>query len=261
MTENYIILEHWPNFINGLKILWNKSFVDASYWDPSVSTTFYVIDRNTNKWIATYTTPPFFCFHNINAFEENENIIIDLISYPNSNVVTELNLQKLIDGQVQPPPDSSISRFTLERVTSSHKDIEKIAKLEIMHKGAIELPRINPRFDFKNYRYSYGIGHLFYKEQQPILKKFDNVEKKVITWSQQGCIPAEPIFVPDPNGTKEDDGVILSIILDIEKKNSFLVILDAKDLKELGRATVPQVVPFGFHGNFFGENGTENSYY
>ncbi len=32
-------------------------------------------------------------------------------------------------------------------------------------------------------------------------------------WEQPGLYPSEPIFVPSPNATKEDEGVILSVVI------------------------------------------------
>ena len=32
--------------------------------------------------------------------------------------------------------------------------------------------------------------------------------------------------------------------------NSFLLVLDARDLSELARAEAPHHIPFGFHGQF-----------
>ena len=32
-------------------------------------------------------------------------------------------------------------------------------------------------------------------------------------WEEEGTYPGEPIFVPRPGGTKEDDGVLLSVVL------------------------------------------------
>ena len=60
---------------------------------------------------------------------------------------------------------------------------------------------------------------------------------------------------------QKDDGVLLSIVLDKRKKTSFLLVLNAQDMKELARVEAPQVVPFGFHGNFFGEKDVESSFY
>ncbi|HRF94038.1 MAG TPA: carotenoid oxygenase family protein, partial [Aggregatilineales bacterium] len=66
-----------------------------------------------------------------------------------------------------------------------------------------------------------------------------------------GCYPSEPVFVPAPNAQSEDDGVLLVVVLDSQKGNSFMLALDAHTMTELGRATVPQHIPFGFHGSFF----------
>ena len=45
--------------------------------------------------------------------------------------------------------------------------------------------------------------------------------------------------------------MLLSVVLDIAKGRSFLLVLDAASLKELARAEAPHAIPFHFHGNFF----------
>ena len=32
-------------------------------------------------------------------------------------------------------------------------------------------------------------------------------------WQEEGTYPGEPIFVPRPGATREDDGVLLSVVL------------------------------------------------
>ena len=70
------------------------------------------------------------------------------------------------------------------------------------------------------------------------------------TWSEEGCFPGEPVFVAAPDADGEDEGVLLSVVLDGRKGNSFLLVLDARSLDELARAEVPHHIPFGFHGQF-----------
>ncbi len=50
----------------------------------------------------------------------------------------------------------------------------------------------------------------------------------------------------------EDDGVILSVVLDPNSGQSFLLILDSKSFKEIARALVPHHIPFGIHGQYYG---------
>ena len=114
-----------------------------------------------------------------------------------------------------------------------------------------ELPRINPKYIGKPYRYVYvnrgQPGRLF-----DVLLKLDVESKEqVAIWEQPCTSPSEPVFVPNPNGSREDDGVVLSVILDQRAKKSFLVVLDGMTFKELARANLPIHIPLSFHGNFY----------
>ena len=54
-----------------------------------------------------------------------------------------------------------------------------------------------------------------------------------------------------PGGSAEDDGVLLSVVLDGAHGTSFLLALDAATLDEVARADVPHHIPFSFHGQFY----------
>jgi carotenoid cleavage dioxygenase-like enzyme len=58
--------------------------------------------------------------------------------------------------------------------------------------------------------------------------------------------------VAAPDAREEDDGVVLSVVLDAIAQRSYLLVLDAGSFEELARAEAPQRIPFGFHGQFFG---------
>ena len=58
------------------------------------------------------------------------------------------------------------------------------------------------------------------------------------------------MFVAAPGAAGEDEGVLLSVVLDAPRETSFLLVLDATDLGEIARARVPHAIPFGFHGQF-----------
>lgn len=44
---------------------------------------------------------------------------------------------------------------------------------------------------------------------------------------------------------------VLSVVLNAQKGNSFLLVLDAHTFEEIGRAEVPHSIPFGLHGQYF----------
>ena len=80
--------------------------------------------------------------------------------------------------------------------------------------------------------------------------KADVVDRRSTSGPSEGCFPGEPVFVAAPEAEAEDEGVLLSVVLDGGRGNSFLLVLDARTLEEVARAEVPHHIPFGFHGQF-----------
>jgi len=70
-----------------------------------------------------------------------------------------------------------------------------------------------------------------------------------------GRTTGEAIFAPDPEGSAEDDGWLLSYVYDAATDRSDVVILDAHDPSQGPVATVhlPRRAPFGFHGSWLAE--------
>ena len=84
-----------------------------------------------------------------------------------------------------------------------------------------------------------------------VLDKTEIYEMKYVgTENNNHQLPSEPVFVERPNPTSEDDGVLLVMVL--SDQMDFLSILDARDLKELARAELPEDIrgAFTFHGFF-----------
>jgi carotenoid cleavage dioxygenase-like enzyme len=83
--------------------------------------------------------------------------------------------------------------------------------------------------------------------------KIDARDGSMTRWSVAGAYPGEPVFVPRPGGTDEDDGAVLSVVLDARAATSYLLVLDARTFEERARAIAPHHIPFGFHGMFRAE--------
>jgi carotenoid cleavage dioxygenase-like enzyme len=113
----------------------------------------------------------------------------------------------------------------------------------------LELPRIDyRRRNTQDYRFAYFTGMA--GSWLDRLVKVDVGQGEVASWAEDGCYPGEPIFVREPGSEGEDDGVILSVVLDTRAGRSFLLVLDARSFGELARAEAPHHIPFGFHGQY-----------
>ena len=105
-----------------------------------------------------------------------------------------------------------------------------------------EFPSVHPNWVGKEHRYLYMSVCQNPTENGPLqaVIKLDKKsgEKQLWSASPKG-FPGEPVFVPYPYGTKEDDGWIISLVYDAGIHRSYLIILDAKDLNRVTR-----VLPF-----------------
>lgn len=247
-TQNYVIMCLWPLKLDAIKLMLNKSVASSMDFHPELPTKFVVVSRHERRVVATYESPSFYCFHTINAFERNDAIHIDLSKYKDANVIQQLSLDHLFSTSDISP--SSVVRFSLDGIsTAGSKDVAGKARETVLSDKPFELPRVHPDLLRKDYQFAYGVsnspGELF-----NLVAKLDVKTGERVTWSGGRGVVGEPIFVPDPNGTAEDDGALLVVLLDCEKQKSDMVVLDAKTMCEIARAGVPQVVPLGFHGKF-----------
>ena len=89
----------------------NKPFIEHFEWRPADGTRFAVIDRRSGRHVGDWRGDPFFVFHNVNAFEDGEDIVIDLCAYENAEIVPALGLARLRAGE--PIPKAYLERFRL----------------------------------------------------------------------------------------------------------------------------------------------------
>ncbi len=79
-----------------------------------------------------------------------------------------------------------------------------------------------------------------------------NVEtKEFVTWQEPGGFASEPVFVKAPDEKEEDDGVVMSCVINIPDQTTYLLVLDANEFKELRRGVVKGIIAMSFHTGFF----------
>lgn len=248
MSQNYFILTEFPLVVNPLNLLlWLRPYIENFRWQPQRGTPFWVINRHTGQLVGRFDSDPFFAFHHVNAFEEGNELVVDLVAYPDAGIVNAYYLNRLHDPQAE-LPFGQLRRYRLPLGGGR-------ARYELLSEACMELPR----FDYERYntnsqyRYVYAVSvnpqqrQGFYNQ----LVKVDARTGRAQTWHETDCYPGEPVFVGSPGRVAEDDGVILSVVLDAGQGTSFLLVLDAQTFAERARATLPHPVLFGYHGDYF----------
>ncbi len=256
LTDRYAVLFEQPLVVNPLKLaLGKRSFIESYRWEPERGTRFLIIDRERGELQSTVEAEAFFTFHSVNAFEEDGELVVDLVAYDDASIIDDLLLENLRENGAPTAAGSSLRRYRLPLDGGS-------ARREDLCGERIELPRISYRArSGRDYRYVYGVGQRGHGWDQ--LLKVDVREGDTRVWREDGCYPGEPVFVAAPGAETEDDGAILSVVLDAARECSFLLVLDAGDLTELARAEAPHDIPYGFHGDFAGKifsHGLRDSY-
>lgn len=247
MSENYVVLVEYPLIVNPINLLlWLKPYIENFKWKPNRGTRFHIFNRHTGALVNSYKTKAFFSFHHVNAFEKNNELIIDLIGYEDNSIIESFYLKRLAE------PDSNIPEGYLTRFTISLNEPKKEIQKLVISGTALEMPIINYEHSNANpeYKYVYGIGlsgdRSFYNQ----IVKIDIGNKASLIWHEKNCYPSEPIYVQNPNETSEDGGVLLSVVLNSGLGNSFLLILNASNFEEIARVNIPQPILFGYHGNY-----------
>jgi carotenoid cleavage dioxygenase-like enzyme len=245
LTERYVVLAEFPLVVNPLSLaLSGRPFIENYSWRPERGTTFTVVDRSTGSVHARVQGPAMFCFHHVNAYEDGSELVLDMSVYEDASIVQALYLDALHAGSAVPPATLWRYRVPLDG-TGDARGEQLVAE-------SLELPRIDYRAkNGRRYQYAYGAGGHAAGDFLNQLVKVDVEARESRTWSEPHCYPGEPVFVPAPGQRGEDNGVILSVVLDARAETSFLLVLDAASFEERARAHAPLRVPFGFHGSFF----------
>jgi len=79
--------------------------------------------------------------------------------------------------------------------------------------------------------------------------KGDNEKREVVAfWKEEGVYTTEANFIPRPGATREDDGVLFSVMYDSNEDSSIVVLLNATTMALIGRSDLGMVIPYHSHG-------------
>ncbi|OWF36515.1 Retinoid isomerohydrolase [Mizuhopecten yessoensis] len=261
VTPNYVILFSAPLFFNFHAFLVSGSVLKGLQWHGSEENmTIHVIDIKSGI-IRTFTAPPVFYMHHINAFETWTNeIIIDLPTYRDASVILNLKTETLLNRRKRNKlnPHSVLTRYgiNLNKTQVSVKPFPESVKYPCVTK--FDMPIINENYRSRNYCYVYGFVPKWDDKQYSqfaLVKKDLCGNGKDRMWFYPNHYPAEMWFIPFPavNSTNldEDAGYLLVPVLDGQKNVSYLAIIDAVSMKTSFTAYLPTRVPETFHGRFF----------
>jgi all-trans-8'-apo-beta-carotenal 15,15'-oxygenase len=257
ITPAYSIFFQNPVTFNPLPFLAGlRSAGECIQFHPTQATKIVVMPRSpappTHALLSTaktFETHSGFVFHQANAFEDGDEIVIDSICYESLPSVEpdadfrETNFEALAPGQLW--------RF---RVNLQSGEVRR----QMLDARCSEFPSLHPAKVGRSHRYLYlAAAHAptGNAPNQAILKvDVETADRKLWSAAPWGYV-GEPVFVPrHSNHTAlvgaEDDGWVLTLVFDARSDRSALVILDARDLRQVARLNLKHHIPYGLHGSF-----------
>uniref|UniRef100_A0A2P2HXH0 Beta,beta-carotene 15,15'-dioxygenase-like n=2 Tax=Hirondellea gigas TaxID=1518452 RepID=A0A2P2HXH0_9CRUS len=283
LSANYIVLLEQPYLVSILKLATSqakgRSLAQCIDWFPHEKVRFVVINKHTGEVVSTkyVSDEVFFVLHNVNCYEVNNQLVLDLIAYPSPAIINKLYLDKMRNGNFGQTDHPKLKRFVLPLVDDI-EDVEKNIELaqvpgcsasairtqdnqlgdhislecqEIGEEG-LDMPCVNPLVRGRPYRYMWGCGGFEQAFFQGAVGKIDVQTGECWSWrGSPDAMSTEAVFVRRPGGIEEDDGVLLlSTTSPHPDERDAFVVLDAKTMTEIARAEIDGRLGGSLHANF-----------
>ncbi|ACK68915.1 Carotenoid oxygenase [Gloeothece citriformis PCC 7424] len=239
--QNHVSYNPFP-FIFGL-----KGAGECVQFNADKPTRIILIPRTPpHKEVKVFEVSAGFVFHHINAFEIDDQVCLDSICYRSiPQVNPDLSYKEVVFEDLDP---GQLWRFTLNL-----KD--QTVNQEMFESQCCEFPAIHPDKVGRSYRYLFiGAAHdqTGNAPLQALLKlDLQTGERQFYSFAPHGYA-GEPIFIPKPNATAEDEGWVLMLTYDGSRHRSDVMVFDGQTINNgpIARIHLKHHIPYGLHGSW-----------
>lgn len=250
LTPRYAIFVVSPLRINPWALLGHKTYWDAMRFKKDEPSYFILAPRDGGR-VRVVETDPFYMWHYANAYEQGSDVVVELPRFAPetfegmhswvSDIRTDMSQMY---AEVTPEEQPKAVRMTRFRITADDRvTAEPLAEL------GCEFPQIDQRRSTQPHRITYVTAPTDTGEG---IGRFDHVDGSVQTYCPPNNKLVEPIFVPRPGSTAEQDGWVLTVGYDEAQHRSRLMVFDAPhiDAGPIAEAWLPFNLPMSYHGAF-----------
>jgi carotenoid cleavage dioxygenase len=256
VSEHYSIFMDLPLVFDMQRALKGES---PLYFDRDLPARFGLLPRHGQGTdVRWFETPSCYVFHTLNAFEEGDEVVLDACR------MSHVDLGSL-DSTVAPTPEDrrlmredapqALHRWRFNTKTGAVKE-------QPLDDQTSDFPRVNDGLAGYAARYGYTArfgGGSGMPEADAIIKYDLHTGRNIVHHHGRNRFGGEGVFVPDPAGTAEDDGWVVTYVYDGNTGGSEFVVIDARDMESapVARVPLPQRVPYGFHGAWISDERIE----
>ena len=253
ITPNWaVFLQNSINFNPLPFVLGQKGAAQCLTSNPNGKAKFWLIPRDSGAFSGqeprVIDAPDGFVFHHLNAWEEDGEVVVESIYY--SDFPSIGPDQDFADVNFDLIPEGLLDQCRI------NLDSESI-KITRLSERCCEFAMVNPKQQGLPCRFAWMAAAAREQGNDPlqVIKKLDLQTGERHFWSAapSGFV-SEPLMVPRPGASAEDDGWVLDLVWNGARNASDLVILAASDLKEVAVLELPLAIPHGLHGSWVAES-------
>lgn len=235
-TANYYVAVEQAARLSLPGFLWGKGTLwDALRWPGSA--TLLVVPREGGGPLVRVPLPgAVIAFHVINAYEDGERLVVDLVTYDapiQFSAAAPRALRARVGAVIADGPVPTPTRYTVDPRSGA-----------LVHQAPLgdrmgEAPEVRDDRMGQPYRYAYLCSPGIAKPEDRGayflyggLSKIDTHTGATTAWSDApSCTVSPCAFVARPGSTEEDDGWLLAWTVDTEEETgASVVVLDARDI-------------------------------
>ncbi|CAG9185297.1 Lignostilbene-alpha,beta-dioxygenase isozyme I [Cupriavidus laharis] len=216
----------------------------AYAWEPQLGAHIGIMPRHGDTaQIRWFRGEACYVFHVMNAWEEGNRILADVMQYDEPPVFNP--------NAGGPGSRARLCRWTFD--LDAGTDAFQSTWLDDMPG---EFPRIDDRFATLPYRHGYFASR---QHEGSLPGTYDTLVhldaatgQRTLHALPEGDAISEPVFVPRKPDSAEGDGWLLATVFRGGEQRSDLVVYEAGDISRgpVAAAQLSHRVPFGFHGNW-----------
>lgn len=248
MNHDFIVTDRWLVFcLNPIRLrlapflTGRAAFGDALEFREDEATTIVLIPRAGGDPVYVQA-PAWFQFHFAAAYDDGDDVVIDLSRYQHYDDIGPY----LKAFRTSPSLDRAPTLWRY-RISARNRRAEGH---ELSPRG-LEFPQVDGRRATGGYQRIYGV---MFDQSRGLGGQIGRIELatgQTDAWDPgQDKLASEPIFVPRPGGSAEDDGWLVAHVYDPARTATDAVVLDARDLAAgpLFTAHLPVNAGVTFHG-------------
>jgi carotenoid cleavage dioxygenase-like enzyme len=233
-TERHLVLFMGPVQL----VLWRAllglfDFSKLFRQRPELGARMIVVPLDDIEHPRTFELEPFWLWHFANAFDVDGGVHVDVCRYD------EFSLADIGTNEGAGLP--SLARLHLDLATGRSEWLSR-------SRDAVEFPQVHPRVQGALHKNVFAQTRNATGEDA--ISRIDTAGRASSWTLPKGHLPSEPVLVPRSDA--EDDVWVLDLVLDGERKTSYLAVLDGQRLPEgpLAKLHFDQAIPLTFHGVF-----------